>query len=54
MHDLMCRGSKDYRSALANVQDYNMSKILAKQGAVPDPSGDIKKSIIDFNILFNL
>lgn len=30
LYDLMCRGMKDYKDALANVQDYNMSKILTK------------------------
>ena len=30
MHDLMCKGNKDYRSALMNIQDYNMSKIMTR------------------------
>ena len=30
LHDLMCRGNKDYKEALSNVQDYNMTKILTR------------------------
>ena len=54
LHDLMCRGNKDYKYALANVQDYNMTKILTKQSAVPDKTGDIKLFTCEFNLLFNL
>mmetsp|Transcript_12421 Transcript_12421/g.19437 ORF Transcript_12421/g.19437 Transcript_12421/m.19437 type:complete len:188 (-) Transcript_12421:1091-1654(-) len=42
LHDLICRGSKDYKKALMIVQDFNMSKILSKKFSVPDPSGIIK------------
>ena len=42
LHDLCCRGTKDYKEALANVQDYNMTKILTRKCSVPDRSGDIK------------
>lgn len=52
LHDLCCRGVKDYKEALANVQDYNMTKILTRKCSVPDRSGDIKQSVCDFNILF--
>lgn len=54
LHDLVCRGTKDYKEALANVQDYNMTKILTRKCSVPDRSGDIKLNRCDFNILFNL
>ena len=54
LHDLMCRGNKDYKYALANVQDYNMTKIMTKQSAVPDKTGDIKLFTCEFNLLFNL
>ena len=47
----MCRGTKDYRSSLATVEDYNLTKILANKCSVPDVSGDIKLSLVDFNIL---
>ena len=51
LHDLMCRGTKDYRSSLATVEDYNLTKILANKCSVPDVTGDIKLSLVDFNIL---
>ena len=54
LHDLCCRGTKDYKSALANVQDYNMTKILTRKCSVPDRSGDIKQSSCDFNILYSI
>ena len=54
LHDLMCRGNKDYKYALANVQDYNMTKIMTKQSAVPDRTGDIKLFTCEFNLLFHL
>jgi len=52
LHDLCCRGNKDYVEALANVQDYNMTKILTRKCSVPDRSGDIKENMCDFNILY--
>lgn len=42
MHDLMCRGLKDYRQALENVSDYNVAKILQRQNLVLNKSGDIR------------
>jgi len=42
MHDLMCRGSKDYKESLSNVQDYNMTKILTRKCSLPDKGGDYK------------
>jgi hypothetical protein len=30
LHDLTCRGNKDFKEALAKVQDYNMTKILTR------------------------
>jgi len=52
LHDLVCRGTKDYKEALANVADYNMTKILTRKCSVPDRSGDIKENMCDFNILY--
>jgi hypothetical protein len=52
LHDLLCKGNKDYKEALANVQDYNMTKILTKQSSLPDVSGDIKKYFCDLNTLY--
>lgn len=51
LHDLCCRGTKDYKEALANVQDYNMTKILTRKCSVPDLSGDVKQSRCEFNVL---
>lgn len=52
LHDLCCRGTKDYRQALANVQDYNMTKVLSRKCSVPSKTGDIKENFCDFNILY--
>ena len=54
MHDLMCRGNKDYREALKNVQDYNMSKILSAKCAIPDRNGDFKQGKCEMDIIFNV
>ena len=53
LHDLCCRGTKDYKEALAQVQDYNMTKILTRKCSVPSKCGDIKQANCDFNILYN-
>jgi len=52
LHDLCCRGSKDYKLALENVQDYNLAKILTRKCTVPHFSGDIKQGLTIYNILF--
>jgi len=52
LHDLCCRGTKDYRESLANVQDYNMTKILSRKCSIPDTSGDVKQSKVDFNVMY--
>lgn len=54
LHDLCCRGTKDYKEALAKVQDYNMTKILTRKCSIPDRCGDIKESRCDFNVLYNI
>lgn len=51
MHDLMCRGSKDYRQSLQNVQDYNMTKILTAKCAIPSKSGEFKEGRVEFDIV---
>ena len=53
LHDLICKGTKDYIEALGNVEDYNMTKILTRTCSVPDISGDIKQSCNDYNIIYN-
>jgi len=42
LHDLTCRGLKDYKSALSNVQDYNMTKILTEKCSIPNKNGEYK------------
>lgn len=54
LHDLVCRGTKDYRTSLATVEDYNLTKILSRKCAVPDITGDIKLGKVDFNIMHAL
>ena len=51
LHDLFCRGTKDYKEALANVQIYNMTKILTWKCSIPNSSGDIKQSVCDFDVI---
>ena len=54
LHDLCCKGNKDYKQALENVQDYNMTKILTRKCSIPDKNGDIKDGSCDFNVLFSV
>jgi len=54
LHDLCCKGKKDVKEALANVQDYNMTKVLTRKCSVPDLSGDIKEARCDFNIIYSI
>lgn len=51
LHDLTCRGNKDYKEALSKVQDYNMTKILTKSCSIPDSNGDFKESKVELNII---
>jgi hypothetical protein len=52
LHDLLCRGNKDYKEALNKVQDYNMTKILTRQASIPALSGDYKEGYCDLNTLY--
>ena len=54
MHDLMCRGNKDSKEALANVQDYNMTKTLTRQCSIPDKTGEVKLFTNNFTNLNNI
>mmetsp|Transcript_11812 Transcript_11812/g.18172 ORF Transcript_11812/g.18172 Transcript_11812/m.18172 type:complete len:158 (+) Transcript_11812:7025-7498(+) len=54
LHELCCRGTKDYKMALENVQDYNLAKILTRKCTIPHHTGDIKQSQTVFNILFSI
>merc|ERR1711907_297072 len=51
LHDLCCTGLKDYRESLANVEDYNKTKILSRKCAVPDKNGDIRKGRVYCDIM---
>ena len=52
LHDLTCRGNKDYKEALSNVQDYNMTKILTRQCSLPDLDGEYKESKCELNVIY--
>ena len=51
MHELLCRGTKDYRSSLTTVHDFNMSKLLAFKCSIPSPDGIMKNSLVEFDVL---
>ena len=51
MHDLMCRGTKDYRQSLSTVQDYNMTKLLAHKCSIPSLTGMYKEATCEFNVI---
>jgi len=44
LHDLTCIGRKNYKEALSNVQDYNITKVLSEKCSIPDKHGDLKMS----------
>lgn len=54
LHDLVCRGTKDYKMALNRVYDYNMTKILSKQSSFPDMGGDLKESRVEVNVMYSV
>jgi hypothetical protein len=51
LHDLFCKGNKDYKEALSKVQDYNMTKILTRQCSIPDLDGNFKDSKVELNVV---
>jgi hypothetical protein len=51
LHTLFCKGTKDSKEALSNVQDYNMTKILTKKCSIPDKSGDFKMGRCELNVI---
>jgi hypothetical protein len=51
LHDLTCKGSKDYKQAFERVQDFNMTKILSKQSSFPDLNGDFKNNKVEILVL---
>ena len=52
MHDLTCRGLKNYKKALENVKDFNLAKILVHKCTIPHHSGDIKKAWYNIDIIY--
>ena len=52
MHDLCCRGIKDYMQALRNVQDYNLAKILQRKASIPSVSDVYHEAICHWNIFY--
>lgn len=54
LHDLYCRGAKNSVTALANVENFVAVKILGKQSSIPHKSNDVKRSVVDVQILYNL
>jgi hypothetical protein len=54
LHDLTCRGNKDYKQALSNVQDYNMTKILTRKCAIPDRNGDYKEGRCELDVIYSV
>ena len=44
LHDLVCRGTKDYHQSLSVVQDFNLMKSLSKRLSFPDINGNNKES----------
>lgn len=52
LHDLVCRGTKDYKESLSNVQDYNMTKILTRKASIPDKSGDYKEGRVELDVIY--
>jgi hypothetical protein len=51
LHDLFCKGNKDYKEALSKVQDYNMTKILTRQCSLPDFEGNFKDSKVELDVV---
>ena len=48
LHDLICRGMKDYIAAFSIILDYNMTKILTKQFSIPPDSGLSREAVCGF------
>mmetsp|Transcript_22505 Transcript_22505/g.34798 ORF Transcript_22505/g.34798 Transcript_22505/m.34798 type:complete len:106 (+) Transcript_22505:2242-2559(+) len=48
LHDLFCRGNKNYKQALENMQEYNLSRVVTYHCSFPDLSGEKKHAIVDF------
>ena len=45
-HSLYCRGDKNYRASIATIHSYNLTKVMAKQCAIP--TVEDQKEFCDF------
>ena len=54
LHDFMCKGNKDYRGALRNVNDYNAAKILTHKISIPSPDGQYKYSELNLGVFWGV
>mmetsp|Transcript_41397 Transcript_41397/g.63104 ORF Transcript_41397/g.63104 Transcript_41397/m.63104 type:complete len:104 (+) Transcript_41397:1501-1812(+) len=52
LHELFCRGTKDYKTSLVNVLAYNSSRQVASAASVPDSGGDFKNQRCYFDIIY--
>mmetsp|Transcript_22642 Transcript_22642/g.34937 ORF Transcript_22642/g.34937 Transcript_22642/m.34937 type:complete len:101 (-) Transcript_22642:542-844(-) len=52
MHDLTCRGIKDYKKALENVKDFNLAKVLVYKCTIPHSTGDIKRGWYNIDVIY--
>jgi hypothetical protein len=52
LHDLTCIGNKDYKEALSNVQDYNMTKVLTRKCSIPSISGVFKEARCEIDLIY--
>ena len=54
LHDFTCRGIKDYKEALGNVNDYNMTKLFTHQCGIPSKNGVNKETRCEVVVIDNL
>jgi len=54
LHDLICRGSKDYKEALRIVQDYNMSKLILIKQSTPHHTGVVRLASVELEQICNV
>lgn len=52
LHDLICRGNKNYKESLSNVQDYNMTKILTRSCSIPNTNGVFKDGKVELDVIY--
>ena len=52
IHDLFCRGHKDYIEAFRNVQDYNLSKLMQRKTSIPSTSDVYNEGRCYWNIIY--